>query len=339
MKICIRCVLPETFPGIVFDEEGVCNYCRRHALVSEEKRTDQKSRYEEKFTQIIGNMKGKSPYDALMAFSGGKDSTYTLQYLVEKLGLRVLAFTFDHGFVSPRAKENMLEVTTNLGVDHIYFLSNPRAMNRAFKASVKEDIYPIKALERASAICNTCMYVAKSLILKTAVEQRIRIIAYGWSPGQAPVQSSVMRLNASMMEKTQEMMIESLSRVMGNDLSPYILADHHLDILRGVEEEQYGYYNVHPLAFLEYDEDKILESIGRLGWEPPRDTDSNSSNCLLNTLANQTHLDRYGFHPYAMENAGLVRDGHLERDEALERLDQPMDQKLTAAIKKVLNIN
>ena len=28
MKLCTRCVLPETFPGIKFDEHGVCNHCR-----------------------------------------------------------------------------------------------------------------------------------------------------------------------------------------------------------------------------------------------------------------------------------------------------------------------
>ena len=27
MKRCTRCILPETFPGIRFDEKGVCNYC------------------------------------------------------------------------------------------------------------------------------------------------------------------------------------------------------------------------------------------------------------------------------------------------------------------------
>jgi len=27
MRRCTRCILPETFPGIEFDEDGVCNYC------------------------------------------------------------------------------------------------------------------------------------------------------------------------------------------------------------------------------------------------------------------------------------------------------------------------
>jgi len=28
MRLCTRCILPETLPGIHFDEEGVCQYCR-----------------------------------------------------------------------------------------------------------------------------------------------------------------------------------------------------------------------------------------------------------------------------------------------------------------------
>jgi len=27
MRRCIKCILPETFPGIEFDANGVCNYC------------------------------------------------------------------------------------------------------------------------------------------------------------------------------------------------------------------------------------------------------------------------------------------------------------------------
>lgn len=28
LRRCTRCILPETYPGISFDDEGVCNYCR-----------------------------------------------------------------------------------------------------------------------------------------------------------------------------------------------------------------------------------------------------------------------------------------------------------------------
>lgn len=33
MKRCSRCVLPETYPGITVNEQGVCNYCLAHGEV------------------------------------------------------------------------------------------------------------------------------------------------------------------------------------------------------------------------------------------------------------------------------------------------------------------
>jgi hypothetical protein len=31
MQVCKKCVLPATYPGITFDQEGICNYCREYA--------------------------------------------------------------------------------------------------------------------------------------------------------------------------------------------------------------------------------------------------------------------------------------------------------------------
>ena len=54
------------------------------------------------------------------------------------------------------------------------------------------------------SICNSCMNLVKSFLLKTAIEMRVLIVAYGWSPGQAPVQSSVFKTNASMIRQMQK---------------------------------------------------------------------------------------------------------------------------------------
>jgi len=29
-KICTRCVIDSSVPGVTFDENGVCNYCKLH---------------------------------------------------------------------------------------------------------------------------------------------------------------------------------------------------------------------------------------------------------------------------------------------------------------------
>jgi len=71
MKLCTRCILPETFPNITFDPNGVCNYCHQEesALAKRETKT---AEYRRKLDDLIKTVRDKAPnYDAIMAYSGG----------------------------------------------------------------------------------------------------------------------------------------------------------------------------------------------------------------------------------------------------------------------------
>ncbi|MGQ9647783.1 MAG: hypothetical protein ACUVWO_14760 [Thermodesulfobacteriota bacterium] len=330
MRLCSRCVLPETFPTIEFDQDGVCNYCR--SFKGEGHQEELKKAYREKFEKLVNDHRGRGDYDVLMAYSGGKDSTYTLDVFKNHFDLRVLALTFDHGFVSPYAMKNMRTVAEHLGIDHIIFKPNFNMMRKVFSLSVNNNLYSKKTLERASTICTSCMGFVKFLSLKIALEREIPFIGYGWSPGQAPVQSSVMKTSAAFIRATQSVIFDPLHREMGDPIRPYFLEAKHFD-----QSDKFP-YNVHPLAFLLYDEEKIYGRIKELGWEPPRDTDPNSTNCLMNAFANQIHQDRFGFHPYAFEIAGLVRMGILSREEGLKRLNEPADQRIIEQVKQKLDL-
>ncbi|MBM4332169.1 MAG: hypothetical protein FJ117_13270 [Deltaproteobacteria bacterium] len=333
MKICTTCVLPETFPGITFDDQGRCSYCSKHDKT--EKRDNQRDRFYAKFQEILQRLKGKDPYDALLAYSGGKDSTYTLKLLKETYGLKLLAITVDHGFVSPKAVKNIQNVTGRLDIDHCAFRPGTDTLRTLFSRSMVMDVYPIKALERASAICNSCMNLVKSLLIKISIEMRVPMIFYGWSPGQAPLRSSVFKTNAAMLRKMQEAVSVSFEKLIGDRLSAYLLKDHHFKTDPSRESDRFPYI-IHPLAFLDYSEETILDAVGTLGWIPPEDTGSNSSNCLLNDFAIEMHIKQHRFHPYAFEIAGLVREGCMTRSEGLERLSSRPDAAHLDYIKKKL---
>jgi tRNA(Ile)-lysidine synthase TilS/MesJ len=338
MKICSKCVLPNTFPGIRFNEEGVCQNCvNHHAKIHD---GTAREKYRRKFDSVLSALSKQGTYDAIMAYSGGKDSSYTLKVLKEVYHLRVLAVVFDHGFVSPQALQNIHSVTQALEIDLIRFNPSERLLCQAFRASIGAEDFPMKALQRASSICNTCMNLVKSSVLKTAIEMSIPLVVYGWSPGQAPVQSSVIKLNSAMLEQTQEAVTRSLRGILGDDLKPFLLQDWHFYLLESGEGTpgSSGFYNIHPLTFLPYDERRILRDIEGLGWMAPKDTDGNSTNCLLNGFANQVHLDRYGFHPYASEVATLVREGFMTREEGLAKLAAPADERVMADVKRKLGI-
>ena len=122
MKRCTRCVLPEGFPGIRFDEKGVCNLCNRHEEMWGEWKSSEavREKSQQKMFKTFDWAKSKNrKYDALVAVSGGKDSSYVLHLCVKKYGLNVLAFTNDHGLRADFADENVSKIVCKLGVDHV----------------------------------------------------------------------------------------------------------------------------------------------------------------------------------------------------------------------------
>ena len=310
MKYCSRCVLPETFPGITFDEHGVCNYCLNTPAADDEKKSFYRARLEE----LIDGVRGKGEYDVILAYSGGKDSTYTMKILAEDYKVRILALTFDNGFLSPVSKENITRVCDNMGAASLIIRPPFPLMSRAFTLSAADDIYSSKTLDRASSICTTCIGMVKAQVLKTAIQKKIPLAAWGWSPGQAPISSAIMQNNPRLQSMNNRMVRDQFLKKAGNDFIPYFLSDDDC----AVEADKWP-VNIHPLAFYPYDENGIIDKIAGLGWEKPADTDPNSTNCVINALANYLHRKRYKFHPYAWEIAGIVRSGSMARSEGLEK--------------------
>jgi thymidine kinase len=329
MNMCTRCVLPESFPGISFDDEGVCNFCRSF---KPEKLQESKEKYRDRFERLLAERRRGGGYDAITAYSGGKDSTYTLMMLRRRFGLSILALTLDNGFISPASIENIRGVVEALGVDHVLYKPRFDLLRKIFRTAVTSQMYAAKTLERASTICTSCMGIVKFVTLRMAIEGDIPFVAYGWSPGQAPIEASIFKNNPAMIRSMQKALLEPMRDAAGTDIDNYFLTEAHF-----AAAERFP-YNVSPLAFLDYDEERIIEEIAALGWKKPDDTDPNSTNCLLNAFANTIHKKAWNFHPYAFELAKLVREGYMDRGEALSRLDTPEIPEIVSRVRRRLEI-
>jgi hypothetical protein len=328
-KYCVNCSLPSNFPAVCFDDKGFCNYC--HDFRGLEHQELKKSEYSRKFDVLINEYKGRYSYDALVCYSGGKDSTYTLAILKQEYDLNVLAVSFDNGFIPEQTLKNIHCVVEKLGVDHILVKPRFNVLAKIFSYCAEHEAFPLKALERSSAICTSCMAIIKYSALRLAIEKNIPLIAYGWSPGQAPISSSILKNIPEMAKKMQQTLYEPLLKMAGDDISPYFPGPQHYS-------ESYQFpYNINPLAFLDYDIDTIYKSIERLGWRKPKKVDANSTNCLLNSYANFIHKQRLGFHPYAFELSNLVRAGYLGRETAISRLKDEEDPSVIKMVKDKIN--
>jgi len=332
-RICQKCILPETFPGITFDDHGVCNHCHREEFAIA-RAPEKRAEYRERLDRVVRSVKDEAPaYDAIVAYSGGKDSSYALKLLRDRYDLRLLALTFDNHFVSPTAWKNMTRVSDKLRIDLMRFRPPWPIVRQLFVRTAKVDIFPAPTLLRASAICTACIGLVKSLVLKTALDMSIPLAAFGWSPGQAPIQSAIMRTNPSLIRQTQSALKRAFPSEISRATDHYFVPDTYYDIYK----ERFP-YNIHPLAFFDYDEQKILLQLDELGWQAPSDTDTNSSNCLLNAFANHCHLQRHGFHPYVWEIANLVRLGVMTRDEGIEKIFTQQNQKMVEYARRRLGL-
>jgi hypothetical protein len=112
LRRCTKCLLPESFPFIEYDVNGVCQFCRQHKkkpllgmaalnqLADQARRTD-------------------GGADCLVPISGGRDSCYGLHYIKKELGLNPVAYTYDWGFVTDLARRNISRMCGELNIEHI----------------------------------------------------------------------------------------------------------------------------------------------------------------------------------------------------------------------------
>ena len=84
MKTCVKCLLPETHETIEFNNEGACNICIGQTV---KKETINWVGQKAALDKLIERHRGKYDYDCIVPFSGGKDSTWTLYYLVNEYKL------------------------------------------------------------------------------------------------------------------------------------------------------------------------------------------------------------------------------------------------------------
>ncbi len=330
MQTCKKCVLNERFVGIRFDDGGICNFCSSAKSMDSQRST--RGKYEARFEKLIAEQKGKGSYDALVAYSGGKDSTYTLHLLQERYDLRILAYSFDNWYQSDRARRNIRAVLSNINVDHMTITPSFEGMKKIVLASMSDDMYSAKAMVRASSICTSCISLVRFIGFRLTIEQRIPFLVFGMSPGQAPIATAVVKTNAQMIRTMQETLLKPLFDRVGDVVKPFFLEQRHFDSADDFP------YSINPLAFAEYDEEVIYATAEKYGWKKPDDTDANSTNCLLNALANQVHLDTFGVNPYAYEIAELVRTGCMTREEGLARLAEPFPAEQIEEVKKSLGI-
>lgn len=174
-RICNRCVMDTTDPGITFDSNGICNHC--HQYDKDNGRFSSAKEKKDALDEILSRVKraGKNKeYDCLIGVSGGVDSTY-VAYLVKELGLRPLAVHLDNGWNSELAVMNIENALKKLDIDlytHVINWEEFKDLQLSFlKASTPDSEIPsdhaIFALMRRIAKKQNIHYIISGINKRT----------------------------------------------------------------------------------------------------------------------------------------------------------------------------
>jgi amino acid adenylation domain-containing protein len=316
---CARCALPSNYPGATFDAAGICNLCR--SFDSYRAKVQRYFRNMEELRALLDRARGRrrGEHECMMLLSGGKDSTYALYRLVG-MGVNVLAFTLDNGYISEQAMANIRRVTESLGVEHV--VGTTPAMNAIF----------VDSLRRHSNVCNGCFKTIYTLGTRLARERGIPVIVTGLSRGQffeTRLTEELFWDDAVDVERIDRIILEARRSYHRTDDAVARLLDtreFHDDALFD-EIEYVDFFRYCDVGL----DDLLIYLAEHAPWIRPSDT-GRSTNCLINEVGIAVHKQQRGFHNYAFPYSWDVRMGHKSRTAALDELNEDIDPHVVRRI-------
>ena len=320
LRKCVKCGLPETYETIEFASDGVCNICRGAEYKQTSIDWTERKRL---LDQLIAKHKGKSAYDCIVPFSGGKDSTFQLYYLVKEYGLKPLVVRFNHGFMRATIEKNCQRTFKKLGVDVLEFSPNWHVVKKLM----------LESFRRKSDFCWHCHTGIYSYPLRVALMYRVPLIV--WGEPQSEITAYYDYLNDEIeyeddkkfnMLRTLGITAEDMHRMISTpedpvdirDLTPYTFPD--------VKElAKLRYCSVALGSFIPWDYQANTEVIKReLGWEVdqlegvPTELNEHGEKieCFMQASRDYIKYVKRGYSRITQLNSFKVRKGVMTPDQA-----------------------
>lgn len=330
-RLCCKCIMPEHKPDIYLNDDGVCNLCVAHQHA--EKFEVQKP-LESDLIKILDKHKGKQKYDCMVMCSGGKDSTSALYYMKKRYGLNPLAFTFDHGFETDEAMQNIHNAVEILGIDFMFFKSN--YMKDMFARMVSSG--------SKAVICHPCSIWYMDLAFDTAARYEIPIIVAGWTKGQSTKQELMSKCGCNVHTAEFKEMADNTRDFLDTELKTL---PQYRNFPRSMEEvlskakKRFKTMVISPHWFLPFGPEVYVDVIKKeLNWKAPVFSyPEGSTNCSLNFMSVYYSMKHYGYTHYHVEASKMIREGILLREEALKQLEINFNDEVLNDIAKKLGLD
>jgi glutamine---fructose-6-phosphate transaminase (isomerizing) len=329
LKRCSKCLLPETFPYIKFSSVGECNYCENYQKNIVSSIPD--------FEKVLAESKPKLPNEpnCLVPFSGGRDSSYGLHYIVNELGLKPIAFSYDWGMLTDLSRRNQALMCGELGVEHILISADIRKKRKNISKNVSAWLKrpSLGTIPLFMAGDKQYFYFANLLMEQNGLDVSIMgenmlettMFKSGFC-GIEPKFKKGHTYSLSTMDKLKMMGFYGKEYLM----NPAYINTSIFDTLDGFK----SYYvishkNVNLFDYLKWDEGTVNDTLlNTYNWET--DPETNSTWRIGDGTAafyNYIYYVVAGFTENDTFRSNQIREGQMTRQEGLDLLEEENDPR------------
>ncbi len=310
-QICSICVMDTTDSLIVFDDQGGCDHCNtfyQHTMPNWH--TDERGQQE--LQAMVAKIKqvgqGKD-FDCIIGMSGGIDSSYLTYIAKEQLGLRPLVFHVDAGWNSQVAVNNIEKLVDGLGLDLYTDVIDWEEMKDLQLAFFKSGVPHIDTPQDNAFFAT--MY-------KFAELYKVKYILTGANLSTECVRNPV----EWMYYQSDSIQLRDIYRQFGNrplvnyPVTSIFWHKIYLPYVKGIKV-------VRPLNHVPYIKQEAMKLLTeRFGWQPYPQKHFESR--FTRFYESYWLPKRFGFDVRKVQYSSLILTGQMTRDEALEKLKEPL---------------
>ena len=207
--------MPDTRPGITFNEEGICSGCQSF---ERRKDIDWDARWKELET-ICDRYRGMNGdgYDCAIAVSGGKDSHYQVYLMKEVMHMNPILFSVEDNFPMTKAgKHNIRNISEEFGCNIISLKPDIRAQKKLMRYMFEQYGKPTWYVDRL--IYTYPLYMAAKFNTPLLVYGENVSYEYGGA-GRKETYSAKEQLNNGVASGVDEAELIEKAGVTAQDLS------------------------------------------------------------------------------------------------------------------------
>lgn len=298
MTFCTVCSLRDGHPGVELGEDGVCNLCKLTVATDLVENFRYTSAVYREFVAAPPNPHGE--HDCLFMYSGGKDSSFMLDRVVNDLGKRVLSYTFDIPFDSKHSLENVRKVKGRIDADFLIDRDEPgitRLMSEVFSRTPEK---PGKYLDEKLP-CYSCrtFFLIRAII--HAVERKIPYVVLCADPQQILT-----------MESNVRKVVQGFYQQFGSKLVDEVFKGKVEDVLFAPGDDLPKIVFPYVGSRYDYDPDQMVAELKDKGLY---DSSPLETHCKLFPLLNMYSFTHWGSMYYKLNAASHLRSLHRNGDQ------------------------